>query len=97
MHSSHVIIPEQDGTQDFGNAPAHTSVHTKGGLCFPKTHSATKLRVVIATEFDQCNQGELGKDAENMCLCIFHLSAELSSCLMTRERVATHLSALYTF
>lgn len=97
MHSSHVIIPEEDETQDFSNAPTHTSVHTKGELHFPKTHSATKLRVVIATEFDQCNQGELGKDTENMCLCIVHVSAELSSCMMTRERVTTHLSALYTF
>lgn len=63
---------------------------------FHKTHSATKLKAVITTELDQCNQEELGRNTENICSGTLHLSVELSSCMMTRERAATHLSALYT-
>lgn len=65
--SSHVTILQQDEIQGFSNTiggwvPTYIMIYTNAELGFPKTLSATKLRMVIGTEIDQCNQNGQGKE-----------------------------------
>lgn len=65
--SSHVTILQQDEIQGFSNTiggwvPTYIMIYTNRELGFPKTLSETKLRMVIGTEIDQCNQNGQGKE-----------------------------------